>query len=546
MPERFRIVHIAATDNGGPGNSALRIHKGLFALDQDSTLLVKKQHARSSGVFEIGLEMPAEVSEVAATFDIFQRWYLDHNRTAVSNSHFSLSEAGYALEEHPLIKEAEILHLHSVARLLSPAAIGKLAGMGKPIVWTLHDHRAFTGGCHFPGGCGKFATNCSGCPQLEWDPYFVTECQLNDALEMIPSRRITCVAPTKFMAEKARASALFRNSRIEVIPYGIDPNVFQVKWKPQAKNHLGLDTNVVHLLFVANQLGETRKGFEHLARAIQNCLERPKFRERAEKKEIALISLGHPHPSLATLGIPYVCLGHLDSPEEMSQLYGAADLFLLPSLEENLPNTLLEAMSCGTPVVAFNVGGVAEVLRHDVTGKLVGCGDDLGYAFAIEELVVDENLRMRMAEKCRKTIVGKYAERFQAEGYLELYRELMRGLPRTARKRDAYGFEAGNDFKVSALAPIGSRLKQICTDSLPPPLLRCLMMFERRLAANEAELREATGYVERQQRTIQGLQEDLVAQKGTLRERETTIFRQNQILGSRPMKMLRKLRLINQ
>jgi glycosyltransferase involved in cell wall biosynthesis len=545
MPERFRIVHIAATDNGGPGSSALRIHKGLFALDQDSTLLVKKQHARGSGVFEINTELPAEPRDLAATFDIFQRWYLDHNRTTISNSHFSLSEAGYALEKHPLIQDAEILHLHSVARLLSPAAIGKLAGMGKPMIWSLHDHRAFTGGCHFPGACTQFATNCSGCPQVEWDPYFVPECQLGDALEMIPSRRITCVAPTKFIAEKARASALFRNSRIEVIPYGIDPHVFQVKWKPQAKNHLGLDTNAVHLLFVANQLGETRKGFEHLARAIQNCLGRPKFKERADKGEIALISLGHPHPSLETLGIPYVCLGHLESPEEMSQLYGAADLFLLPSLEENLPNTLLEAMSCGTPVVAFNVGGVPEVLRHDETGKLVPCGDDLGYAFAIEELVADENVRMRMAEECRKAILEKYSEKFQAEGYLELYRDLMRGLPRTARKRDAYGFEPGNDFKVIELAPIGNRLQQICTGSLPPPLLKCLMTLERQVASDEIKWRETKRSMDAQQHTIESLQAQIADQRHELRKQETTIFRQKEILDRGAVRMLRSLRLLN-
>src|SRR5213075_1443409 len=145
----------------------------------------------------------------------------------------------------------------------------------------------------------------------------------------------------------------------------------------------GLDTNAVHLLFVANQLGEARKGFEHLARAIQICLTRQRFKERADKGEIALISLGHPHPSLSTLGIPYVCLGHLDKPEEMSQLYGAADVFLLPSLEENVPNTLLEAMSCGTSVVAFSVGGVPEVLTHDETGKLVPAIDETGFALAI-------------------------------------------------------------------------------------------------------------------------------------------------------------------
>jgi glycosyltransferase involved in cell wall biosynthesis len=545
MPERFRIVHFAATDHGGLGNSALRIHKGLFALNQDSSLLVKKQHVRASGLFEIDVDLPQDARELATTFDIFQRWYLDFNRTARSNSHFSLSDAGLALTDHPLVEEAEILHLHSVARFLSPAATGQLAKLGKPIVWTLHDHRAFTGGCHFPSGCAKFSATCAECPQLDWDPYFLTEAQLSDALEMIPARRITCVSPTKFLANKARESALFRNSRIEVIPYGIDTETFQVKWKPQAKNHLGLDTNAIHLLFAANQLGETRKGFEHLARAIQFCLTRPRFKERAEKGQIALISLGHPHPSLSTLGIPYVSLGHLDKPEEMSQLYGAADLFLLPSSEENLPNTLLEAMSCGTAAIAFSVGGVPEVLTHDETGKLVPAVDGTGFAFAIEELIEDENLRMRMAEACRKTIVEKFSQRLQAERYLELYRELMRGLPRIARKRDAYGFEAGNDFKVTELAPIGSRLKQICTDSLPSPLSKCLAALEQQIAASEVELRETRHYMEQQRHTIEDLQSQVADQRDTLRKQETTIFHQKEILNRGAVRMLRSLKLLN-
>jgi glycosyltransferase involved in cell wall biosynthesis len=545
MPERFRIVHFAASDTGGPGNSALRIHKGLFALDQDSALLVKKQRARAGGVFEVKTDLPAEVGDLATTYDIFQRWYLDHNRTAISNSHFSLSEAGYSLEEHPLVLDAEILHLHSVARFLAPSGISKLARIGKPMVWTLHDHRPFTGGCHFPAACAKYSATCSGCPQLGWDPYFVTDGQLGDALEMIPARRITCVAPTKFLAEKARRSALFRNSRVEVIPYGLDADVFQVKWKPQAKNHLGLDTNTVHLLFVANELGEARKGFEKLARAIQICLQRPQFKERVEKGEIALISLGHPHPSLGTLGIPYVCLGHLETPEEMSQLYGAADLFLLPSLEENLPNTLLEAMSCGTPVVAFDVGGVSEVLTQDETGKLVPAGDESAFAFAIEELIGDENLRMRMAEACRKRIVENHSQELQAGRYLNLYRELMRGLPRVPAKVDQYGFGAGNDFKVTKLGPVGARLQQICTESLPPPLLKCLMALERQGAANDAELRELRRAMEGQQQTIEHLQTEVADQRSELRKQETTIFRQKEILDRGAVKMLRSLKLIN-
>jgi glycosyltransferase involved in cell wall biosynthesis len=417
--------------------------------------------------------------------------------------------------------------------------------MGKPVVWSLHDHRAFTGGCHFPAGCSKFTAKCSGCPQLGWDPYFLTEEQLGNALESIPARRITCVAPTKFLAEKARASALFKNSRVEIIPYGIDPEVFQVKWKPQAKNHLGLDTNTVHLLFVANQLGEARKGFQHVAKAIQICLTRPKFKERAEKGGIALISLGHPHPSLGALGIPYVCLGHVETPEEMSQLYGAADLFLLPSLEENLPNTLLEAMSCGTPAVAFEVGGVPEVLRHDETGKLVPAGEELGFALAIEELVLDENLRMRFAEACRKTVVEKFSHELQAQRYFDLDRELMRGLPRVRGKGDRFGFGLGNNFKVTQLAPAAARLQQICTDSLPQPLLQCLLQLERQAVTNDGQLRELKDQMEMQQRAIEDLQTELADQRNVMRKQETTIFRQNEMLDRGAIKMLRSLRLLN-
>src|SRR5205085_2497983 len=125
---------------------------------------------------------------------------------------------------------------------------------------------------------------------------------------------------------------------------------------------------------------------------------------------IALISLGHPDPSIATLGIPYVCLGYLDAPEEMSQLYGAADLFLLPSLEENLPNTLMEAMSSGTPPIAFAVGGVPEFITDNETGKLVPPGSDTELAQAIHSLLFDDSLRQRLGENCRAAIQEKFSQ----------------------------------------------------------------------------------------------------------------------------------------
>lgn len=508
-------------------------------------MLVKEQKNKGNDVFQVKMDLPAPAIETAFAINTFQRWYIDHNRTPISNSRFTLNEPGYALENHPLIKEADVLHLHSVGRFLSPAAIGTLAGLGKPVVWTMHDMRPFTGGCHYSAGCANYTSNCPTCPQLAWDPYFITEAQLGDALENIPARRITWVAPTEWLAYKARSSALLREARVEVIPYGVQTEEFPSRWKPQAKNHLGLDPGTLHLLFVANRLGEKRKGFDHVARALQICLGHPDFKRRAEQGEIALISLGHPDPTLAKLGLPYVCLGFLETPQEMSQLYGAADLFLLPSLEENMPNTLLEAMSSGTPPIAFAVGGIPEAMMQDETGRLVPPGDDAEFANAIHALLFDDALRQQMGENCRRTVQERFSYRQEAENYLRLYRELMRGLPRSAPSTsDPFGFGPGNDFVATKLAPISPRVQQICTDSLPRPLQNLILSMEEQTRADQAELHELRDFLDGQQRTIEELQAELDQQRGTLRQQETTILQQKQILGSGAIKMLRQLKLI--
>jgi glycosyltransferase involved in cell wall biosynthesis len=547
MAERFRIVHLATTDAGGVGRSASRLHASLLALGHDSSMLVRQsQRARKEKeTFAARIDLPVDVAEKEFAAEVFQRWYLDHNRTPLSNSLFTLNEAGLAVETHPLVQDADIIHLHSVARFLSPGSIARLAALGKPVVWSMHDMRPFTGGCHFSAGCTRFTSNCAKCPQLEWDPFFITEAQLAHEIEIIPAKKITYVAPTEWLAQKARTSALLKDARIQMIPYGIETHLFPSRWKPQAKGYLGLDTSTTHLLFVANKLGEMRKGFESLARSIEICLTRPAFKAKADKGEIALISLGHPHPRLATLGIPYVCLGYLESHEEMSQLYGAADLFLQPSLEENASNTLLEAMSSGTPPIAFGVGGIPEFMVQDQTGKLAPPGSVAEFAAAIELLIFDEDLRQRMGENARAMILEQFDSRLEAERYTNLYVELMAGRSRTARSPETFGFTRGKDFPVTKLAPMSRRLEQICLDSLPKPLQRMLTASEQRHTANEHDSHELKNLLEVQQDAIESLQTELDEQRGVLRTQETTILKQNKILGSSAIKMLRQLKLIN-
>src|SRR5262249_19568734 len=142
-------------------------------------------------------------------------------RTSVSNTFFSLPTPAYDLSRHPLVAEADVIHLHWVATLLSPAGIAQLQRLGKPLVWTLHDQRAFTGGCHFSAACDHYQHECTPCPQLQRDPARLTAAILADSLATVEPG-ITVVCPSRWLADCAQKSALFRKFRIEVIPYGLD------------------------------------------------------------------------------------------------------------------------------------------------------------------------------------------------------------------------------------------------------------------------------------------------------------------------------------
>jgi hypothetical protein len=237
----------------------------------------------------------------------------------------------------------------------------------------------------------------------------------------------TVVTPSRWLAAAARRSRLFREARIEVIPYSLDTEVFAPAPKAEAKRRLGLAPHTLTLLTGAHNGNERRKGFGVLVEALRICASDPAFGPLAQRGEIALLCLGQPPDGLEALPLPARPLGWVTAEERLRLAYSAADLFLLPSLEDNLPNTLLEAMSCGTPVVAFDVGGVPDVLEDHVTGRLVPAGDAARLAEAILDGLRDEGARRKMGEACRRTIEINHAMDVQARRYLDLYRDLLGG-----------------------------------------------------------------------------------------------------------------------
>ncbi len=419
----MRVTLMATYDTrGGAARAAYRLHSGLRALGHESAMLVKEKFSDDDAVHPLRLE--ARTDPQSWMLHLAQQHYVAPRRTSISNTYFSLNEPGYDLSSHPLVRQGEVLHLHWVAGFQSARAIVRLQRLPQPLVWTLHDQRPFTGGCHFSAGCEKYRQDCGQCPQLTDDPFQLTKAQLKTALRRLQATRWTVVCPSRWMARAAQQSALLRRARFEVIPYGVDTDRFCPLPKTAAKEKLGLNPRVTWLFFGADDGNEQRKGFRELTEALGLCARNPEFQARVQRREMALLCLGRPHPQLESLGLPVTALGFVSSDEVVSRAFAAADLFILPSREDNFPNTVLEAMSAGTPVVAFAAGGVPELVMEDQTGILAPAGDVRQLAQGILSLALAPARRERLGHNCRERILAGYSLAAQARRHVELYEEL--------------------------------------------------------------------------------------------------------------------------
>jgi len=186
-----------------------------------------------------------------------------------------------------------------------------------------------------------------------------------------------------------------------------------------------MDEGAIALLLGADNGNEHRKGFTELLQALHLCRQNPQLQALLSAQKFQLWCFGIPNVQLAELDFPWHSFGRIDSDCQLRQIYAAADLFVLPSLEDNFPNTMLEAMSCGTPVVAFEVGGIPDLVKNGVTGWTVPLGDISAMAAAMLEGIFAENLREQRGQASRQVMAEQYALTVQAQRYLELYEDVL-------------------------------------------------------------------------------------------------------------------------
>jgi glycosyltransferase involved in cell wall biosynthesis len=320
----------------------------------------------------------------------------------------------------------DVINLHWVADFVDYEGFFGWASASLPIVWTFHDMNAFTGGCHYDGGCGRFAGECGDCPQLasknQDDLTHRIWARKKAALSRLDSKRMHVVTPSNWMGAQSRASSLFSRFTHSVIPYGLDTTVFRPLNKRAMREALGVPMEAAVVLFVGQWIDDPRKGFRLLAEALK---------EMEINRDLFVISLGSGQPM--DLGsVPCLHLGPVRNDPLLCCAYNAADVFVAPSLEDNLPNTVLESIACGTPVVAFRAGGMPDAVRPGETGLLASLGSTPDLREAIATLLRDSAKRLEMSARCRVVAENEYALGVQARRYLDLYGDLRLGKTREA------------------------------------------------------------------------------------------------------------------
>ncbi len=359
-----------------------------------------------------------------------QRRFIWSDRTALSNSEFSLDALGVDFSRCKALSDADIIHLHWVAGYLSSKSLIQLADFGKPVVWTLHDIQPLAGGCHFPAGCHRWEVGCRDCPQLQRDPHDLARLQAAAQKRALEILQPTFVAPSRWMGDLAGRSECATGLPVVHVPYGVDTKMFQPADRLASRRRLGLPERDLLVLLSCQSFREQRKGFEE-AIQIWKQLETLQAADEARSSRIRLVLCGELPVELALRFPPdVISLGFVEERGKMVDAYNAADLLLFTSLEDNLPNVLLEAGSCGLPACAFPVGGVADIVADGETGIHLDRADSTGSARMVIALLRDPARLREMGRCARERMLSGFSIEGQAVRMANLYRSLLAGGPR--------------------------------------------------------------------------------------------------------------------
>ncbi len=416
----MRIFQVSTNDiSGGAARAAFRLHQGLCSIGEASHMFVRNKESRNEDVWAYDRSS----GWLERLKDRFKRRWLTHRFSRYQETRpegLEIFSQARTLDGHRVVDalpDADVYNLHWIRGFIDPRPFFQQTQ--QPVVWTLHDMNPFTGGCHYNVGCNRYRESCGRCPQLG----STDENDLSQSVwsrketayrEAIEDGRLEIVAPSEWLAEEARRSTLFSKAPVHVIPNGLDHETFHPRNTDGLRSALSIPADHRVLLFVADSTQNRRKGFDLLKDALSGL----------DDEAVTLVSIGSHEPELE-VSVPHVHLGAIQSDVLLSVFYSLADLFVIPSRQDNLPNTVLESMACGTPMVGFDTGGIPDMVRPGETGWLAASNDARSLRDGIMQAFSDDAVRDRRGTRCREVVEEEYTLEVQARAYQELYEQLL-------------------------------------------------------------------------------------------------------------------------
>ena len=412
----MKILLVNTSDiSGGAARAAYRIHGGLQEIGMDSKMLVQAKLSDDKTVIRPDSKIKKGFAKLRPTLDFaIKKLFSGGSNTIFSPAWLPFSDIPSRIKSI----SSDIIHLHWICGGM--LRIEELKQINKPIIWTLHDMWAFTGGCHYSDGCDRFQQDCGNCPQLDRSG--------KDDLSWSILRRkkkawnwldITIVTPSRWLAECAKESSLFKNRRIEVIHNGLDLNLFKPIAKTTARKIWDLPVDKKLVLFGAmSATSDHRKGFDLLYEGLKQLS--AQWSDKADLIVFGSSELENP----PNFGLPVHYLGRLHDDVSLSLLYAAVDVMVTPSRQDNLPNTVVESLACGTPVVAFDIGGMPDMIDHKLNGYLAKPFETSDLAAGINWVLSDNSRYKELCIKAREKAVTCFDIEKIAGQYESLYQEI--------------------------------------------------------------------------------------------------------------------------
>jgi glycosyltransferase involved in cell wall biosynthesis len=411
----MKVLQISSFDRrGGACIAAFRQHQALVRYGVDSRMWVL---CKETGDQRVEAYVPPA--------DLKARLPRIWRRTSLAREASAAKKVGeifddrseYGGDESRNLPDCDVINVQfSQGFIDHPEFYRSLPG-DTPVVVTLHEMSCFTGGCSYAGNCTRFHQSCGNCPQLgangERDYSRRGWQRRRDSYGARPKDKLHFVANSHWTAAQARKSSLLRDFPMSVIHLGVDAEIFRPLERTAAKSTFQIPEGTPVVAFSAASIADERKGMRHLIDSLRALPHRP-----------FLLTWGRSFPT-ALEEIPHLHLGHIESEHLMAHTYNAADFFVMPSLEEAFGQTCLEAMSCGRPVVGFDVGGIPEMILHGKTGLLVPRGDVAGLATAMQRLIDHPLLGENMGFNARAMVLEQFTFERNAEAYRRLYERLL-------------------------------------------------------------------------------------------------------------------------